>query len=157
MSASSAPAELPVLQTLRRLLLGILVVVLVGTAADLLLLEHYEGAWQLPPLIMISLGLMAVVWVATKRSARSVTALRVLMVLFIATGCLGMMMHYQGNWEFQREVDPTAGGWDVFVKVMRAKAPPALAPAVMIQMGLLGLLYTYRHPALGRRYPSSSE
>ena len=31
---------------------------------------------------------------------------------------------------------------------MTAKAPPALAPAGMIQMGLLGLLYTYRHPAL---------
>jgi hypothetical protein len=27
-----------------------------------------------------------------------------------------------------------------------AKAPPALAPAVMAQLGFLGLLYTYRHP-----------
>jgi hypothetical protein len=157
MPASSAPGELPVLQTLRRLLLGILVVVLVGTAADLLLLEHYEDAWQLPPLIMISLGLMVAAWVAAKGSVTSVTTLRVLMVLFIATGCLGMMMHYQGNWEFQREVDPTAGGWDVFVKVMRAKAPPALAPGVMIQMGLIGLLYTYRHPAFERVNPTNSE
>jgi hypothetical protein len=31
---------------------------------------------------------------------------------------------------------------------MKAKAPPALAPASMIQLGLLGLLYTYRHPSL---------
>jgi hypothetical protein len=157
MPVSSSHGEPPVLQTLRRLLLAILAVVLVGTAADLLLLEHYEGALQLPPLIMIALGLMVVSWVATKGSAKAVTALRVLMVLFIATGALGMMMHYQGNWEFQHELDPAAGGWDLFMKVMRAKAPPALAPAVMIQMGLLGLLYTYRHPALGRLYPSSSD
>jgi hypothetical protein len=35
------------------------------------------------------------------------------------------------------------------VKSITSKAPPALAPAAMIQMGLLGLLYTYKHPALG--------
>jgi hypothetical protein len=34
---------------------------------------------------------------------------------------------------------------------MTAKAPPALAPAGLIQLGLLGLLYTYRHPALQLR------
>jgi len=29
---------------------------------------------------------------------------------------------------------------------MTAKTPPALAPGAMIQLGLLGLVYTYRHP-----------
>jgi hypothetical protein len=32
------------------------------------------------------------------------------------------------------------------MKAIHSKAPPALAPAAMIQMGLLGLLYTYKHP-----------
>jgi len=41
-------------------------------------------------------------------------------------------------------MDPSLEGWALFVKVIRAKAPPALAPAAMIQIGLLGLLYTYR-------------
>jgi hypothetical protein len=36
----------------------------------------------------------------------------------------------------------------LFVKVVTAKAPPALAPGVMVQLGLLGLVYTYKHPAL---------
>ena len=31
---------------------------------------------------------------------------------------------------------------------VHADDPPALAPAVMAQMGLLGLLATYRHPSL---------
>ncbi|HYJ16246.1 MAG TPA: hypothetical protein VE170_12200 [Candidatus Limnocylindria bacterium] len=29
-----------------------------------------------------------------------------------------------------------------------AKAPPLLAPGSMVQLGLLGLAYTYKHPAL---------
>jgi hypothetical protein len=144
----TAASENAVLQTLRRLLLAILTVVLAGTATDLGLLMHYESAWQLAPLIMIALALAVVAWVSIKGSARALTALRIVMVLFIATGVLGMLLHYNGNREFQREIDPAAGGWDLFMKVMRAKAPPALAPAVMIQMGMLGLLYTYRHPAL---------
>jgi hypothetical protein len=69
------------------------------------------------------------------------------MVLFIASGLIGLVLHYIGNREFQREMDPALGGWALFVKVMTAKAPPALAPSVMVQMGLLGLLYTYRHPS----------
>ena len=31
---------------------------------------------------------------------------------------------------------------------MRAKVPPVLAPGVMVQLGFVGLLYAYRHPAL---------
>jgi hypothetical protein len=45
-------------------------------------------------------------------------------------------------------MDPSLSGWPLFVKVVTAKAPPALAPGVMVQLGLLGLVYTYRHPAL---------
>ena len=31
------------------------------------------------------------------------------------------------------------------MKVLEAKVPPALAPGVMIQLGLIGLAYTYRY------------
>ena len=37
-------------QTLRQLLLAIIAMGLAGTAADLLLLGHYEEGWQLVPL-----------------------------------------------------------------------------------------------------------
>jgi hypothetical protein len=38
-------------------------------------------------------------------------------------------------------------GMDLFSKVMTGAAP-ALAPGAMVQLGLLGLIYTFRHPAL---------
>jgi hypothetical protein len=79
-----------------------------------------------------------------------VRTLQIAMVLLIVGGALGVVMHYQGNVEFQREVDPTLHGWPLFAKAIRAKAPPALAPGSMAQLGLLGLVYTYRHPALKR-------
>jgi hypothetical protein len=41
-------------------------------------------------------------------------------------------------------------GWQLFWQAIRSKTPPALAPGVMIQLGLIGLAYTYRDPALFR-------
>jgi hypothetical protein len=133
---------------MRRLLLAILTLGMLGTAADLLLLDHFEDVWQLPPLLVIVCALLVVAWLVVSGRPVAVIALRVTMIAFIAVGCAGILLHYTGNTEFQREIDPTLAGWDLMVRVLTAKAPPALAPASMIQLGLLGLLYTYRHPVL---------
>lgn len=133
---------------LRRLLLAIVTFVLLGTLVDLLLLEHYEEAWQWPPVVVIGGALATAVWALRAGSARAVTVLRIAMTLVVATGALGIVMHFSGSREFQIEMDPALTGWSLFVKVLRAKAPPTLAPAAMIQAGLFGLLYTWRHPAL---------
>jgi hypothetical protein len=69
------------------------------------------------------------------------------MVLFVVAGALGIYYHYAANVEFQREVDPSLVGTALFWKAMAAKAPPALAPGSMAQLGLIGLAYTFRHPA----------
>jgi hypothetical protein len=148
--------EAPLVRTLRRALLALLIVFMIGTAADLMLLDHHEGAWQMIPLVLVVLGVAVAGWSSGGRSG-ALTAMRILMVLFVAAGFLGMVLHYLGNREFQQEMDPALSGWPLIMKVMTSKAPPALAPASMIQMGLLGLLYTYQHPALrrpARRLPS---
>ena len=72
------------------------------------------------------------------------------MALFVLTGVLGIGFHYAANVEFQREMDPSIHGMALFWKAMAAKTPPALAPGSMTQLGLLGLAYAFRHPALGR-------
>ena len=65
------------------------------------------------------------------------------------SGAVGMYLHFQVNMEFQLEMDPALTGMSLFRKAILAKAPPALAPGVMTQLGLIGLAYTFRHPALG--------
>ena len=71
--------------------------------------------------------------------------------LVMVAGAIGITLHYQGNVEFQLEVHPELSGWALFANVLHAKAPPALAPGVMAQLGFLGLIYTVKHPALRDR------
>lgn len=139
------------LRALRRVLLGILLLGMAGTATELLLLKHDEDATQLIPLILLGCGFAAVAWNALARTRLSLVALQILMVLFIASGALGIVFHYQANVEFQLEVDEQLAGSKLLWAVLQAKTPPALAPAVMAQLGLIGLAYAYRYPAVARR------
>ena len=107
---SAAGGEAAPLASMRWLVLGLLTIGMLGTGADLLLLDHYEGIWQLPPLLLIVGGLVTVSAVAARASAGSIAALRWTMMLFIAAGLAGMVLHFNGNREFQREMDPVAVG-----------------------------------------------
>ena len=131
---------------IRRALLAILIIGLVGTATELLLLKHDEEPAQFIPLVLIGLAFVAIVWHELAHALASLRVFQLTMVLFVAAGGLGMYLHYQANVEFQREVDPSIAGRALVVKAMTAKAPPALAPGSMSQLGLIGLAYAYRFP-----------
>jgi hypothetical protein len=132
------------LAALRRLLLGILVIGLTGTAVELLLLKHDEGLVQLMPLVSIGLGLATIGWHLFMASRASLLALQVVMALFLVVGPAGVLFHFQANLQYQREFDATLHGRALFRQALEAKVPPALAPGVMLQLGLIGLAYTYR-------------
>ena len=55
-----------------------------------------------------------------------------------------MVLHYRANMEFKLEMDPSLSGFALFSSVVRAKAPPALAPATLALLGLLGLTSAFR-------------
>ncbi len=141
---------------MRRLLLAILVLGMSGTAAELLLLNHHEDAKQSIPLALLGLALLVLAWHASAGAAASLRALQLTMLLFVAAGAVGMVLHFRSSMEFQLEADPALRGRKLYWKVMQAKAPPTLAPGVMVQLGLLGLAYAYGHPALGRAHRSSN-
>jgi len=149
---ADGPTDVPVV--MRRFVLALVAFGLIGSGAELLLLEHYEDSWQLVPLFLIVLTLGAIAVHLLAAGAGSVYGLRVLMSALVLAGAVGVSLHYRGNLEFQLEMDATQSGWPLFMKAIRAKTPPALAPGVMAQLGLLGLAYTYRHPALGRGTPA---
>lgn len=131
---------------IRRLLLAILIFGLVGTGAELLLLQHTKTLWELIPLVLIGLALVILTWHAIAQYSASVRAVQGIMGLFLIAGVAGIALHYQSSMEFKLETNPALSGWPLFWAVMTAKTPPALAPGAMIQLGLLGLVYTYRHP-----------
>lgn len=138
---------------LRRLVLGLVVFGLLGMGAELVLLHHYEDWWQLVPLILIGVALAVVAGHVCRPGAASIRVLQTTMTLFVVAGVVGVVLHYRASLEFQLESGAAVQGWSLFWKVLQAKAPPALAPGSMAQLGLLGLIYTFRHPALVRSSP----
>ena len=128
---------------LRRWLLWVLVLGLVGTETELLLLEHYEDPWQFVPLVLVALAFAVLVWYTQQRDAASRGTLKIIMGLFLIAGLTGLVLHFRGAAQFQLELNPTIDKWDLVKKVLRVKAPPVLAPGVMLQLGLIGLAYAY--------------
>ena len=128
------------LSRLRRLLLGLLLLGLVGTAAELVLMGHDEDAWQLIPLVVIAMAVLAsgaLLWGQTgvrrgsdrgqtgvrpasdggqtpRARSSTVRFFRLSMLLLILSGVLGAVLHYRANMEFKLEMDPSLNGWALF-------------------------------------------
>jgi len=139
---TQAGAEKDHIETLRGWLLGVLVLALAGTVVELVLLSHYEQPVQMIPVALIVLSVIVLAWHYFSRDAASLIVLMFIMALFIVAGFAGFVAHFHGSAEFALETDPDIGGWDLFLKVLHAKAPPLLAPGMMLQMGLLGFAFT---------------
>ena len=137
-----AVSQLTALETIRRLLLGLLVLGMSGTTAELWFMSHYEDWWQLIPFAGMGLSLLTLLWFAGSRSSAATGLFRICMLLLMVIGATGTILHYRANMEFQLEMDPTLGGMALLFKVLHAKAPPALAPGNMALFGLLGLIST---------------
>ena len=137
----------PTASALRRLILALIFISAGAMLVDLLLLEHFETAWQWAPLVVLVPVIALVVGVALRPTRAMLRAFQAAMVTCIAAGLVGLFLHYRGNVEFELERDPTLRGLALFWETIRG-ATPALAPGAMVQLGLLGLAYGFRHPAL---------
>lgn len=134
---------------LRFLLLILLAAAIIGTAVELVLLEHTEEWQQLIPFALFGLAIIVIGWHVVDRRARSVRALQATMILFILAGGVGTALHFNGNLEFALETYPELSGFALAREALMG-ATPALAPGTMALFGAIGLLYAFRHPALRR-------
>lgn len=133
---------------LRRFVLALFTIGIVGTTADLLLTGHFEDAWQIAPLGVLALSALTLL-VHLARPGRSIMRFHQgVMGLFIVSGVVGTFLHYKANIEFELEMYPGLAGLELWWKAVQGASPPSLAPGAMIALGLLGLIYAYRHPAL---------
>ena len=133
--------------SVRQLLLALVFVGIVGLAIELALLRHTESFTQWIPHVTLLIGLLSTVAVYLRPGAGSLKVFRIVMVIFVIVGILGIYLHYRGNVVFALERDPSLSRARLIWKALRG-ATPALAPGSLAQLGLLGLLFTYRHPAL---------
>jgi hypothetical protein len=142
----SGPEQAP-LGTIRTWLLWSLVLGAAGTTAELLLIGHDESPAQFVPLVLLAAGIIIGVSLTVAPSPLGVRLFRALMVLYLASGPLGIGLHYQGNEEFELERQPSASGLALMTKTLRG-ATPVLAPGSMSLLGAIGLAFSHRHPLL---------
>jgi hypothetical protein len=142
--------------SLRQILLLLVLVGVAGLIAELLLLGHTESFNQWIPLIVLIVGTFSTLAVMFRPGYRSIRLFQWVMASFVMAGILGLYLHYRGNVEFALERYPDAGGLSLVWKALRG-ATPTLAPGALAQIGLVGLIYTYRHPALGDEAAGESE
>jgi hypothetical protein len=135
------------LSTIRRVLLALVLIGIVGLTLELLLLEHIESATQLIPFAVLGAGLVASLTVIVRPTRQGVRVFQGIMLAFVASGVVGIYLHLRGNVLFEQETDSSARGLDLIWRSLRGGVP-ILAPAAMAQVGLVGLLFAYRHPVL---------
>jgi hypothetical protein len=141
---------------LRKFLLLLVIGGAGGLLVELVLLKHYDGPWQWTPLVILALALGTGVAVWLRPGPRTLALFGVAMGLCIVGGLVGLILHYRGNMDWALERDPTLSGLSLVWKVLRG-ATPALAPGALAQLGLVGLIHLYRHPALTRGSTTAPE
>ncbi|MCU0646580.1 MAG: hypothetical protein MUF00_01180 [Gemmatimonadaceae bacterium] len=122
--------------TARRLLVLALVLGLVGSAAELVLLEHWEDWKQWSPFAVIALTLLALL-VGRGRPAllRGAGALQAL------TGAVGIVLHTRGNFLYEAENHPERVGQELWQSVATGSSP-LLAPGALCFAGLVLIALT---------------
>ncbi len=135
--------------SLRQLLLALIFIGIVGLEVELALLRHAESLSQWIPHVALLIGLLSTAAVYFRPGPKTLRAFQVMMIGFLIVGALGVYLHLHGNVEFALERNPSLSGVHLLWKALRG-ASPALAPGALAQLGLLGLIYGYKHPALAR-------
>lgn len=136
--------------TLRQGLLLIFVLGSIGLGAELLLLGHFQEWRQQVPLALLGLGLILLVTHLVYKRRIVLRLFRLTMLAFVLGGIMGVWIHFDANLDFELEMYSKLGGWDLVSRAAHG-ALPVLAPGALVQLGLIGLLYTYRHPGLDAR------
>jgi len=119
---------------LRRPLTALLVFTTVGLFVELLLTRHWDGFWQVAPLVLLGLILPVAAVRVPPRAAQ------IVMASCILSGLAGTVLHTWGKMEFALERNAGLEGWALVRETVKGTSPPILAPGAMIAIGLLGLL-----------------
>lgn len=126
--------------SVKRIILLAFIFMMVGILFELYLLEHFEDSLQLIPIISIGLALVMMPALYFKRSMTLSKLFTFILIGISFSGIYGVFLHLKGNFEFEQEMKPTAGNWDLFIESLSG-AFPVLAPLNLIILSLIG--YTY--------------
>ena len=152
MSTSADPAAL-----LRKALLVLAAVAVVGTAIDLATLRHWSKSIQLVPWFVLG-GLAIAIALAAIPSPVTIRVARTIAIAAVLCAVFGVYEHVKSNYDVApldyRYTDrwPTMSSWSRWWAAANKSVGPSppLAPAVLLYGSLCVLFATIRHPVLRR-------
>jgi len=118
-----------------------------GTIVELILERHYDKLLQFVPFVLCAAAFLTLVVVIVKATPVTIWAMRLVMLTMFPVTLLGMWEHLDGNMDFQRDIRPNAGAWELFTNAIHGAAP-LMAPGILALAAGVALIATYRHPAL---------
>ena len=133
--------------SLRQMILMLVFIGIAGLIVELLLQKHFDSITQWIPIVSLGVGLATTAVAARNPTPATMRVFVITMGVFVGAGVLGLVLHFKGNLEWALERNPELGGMTLIWKALTG-ATPALAPGALAQLGLLGLAWAYRHPAL---------
>lgn len=136
-----------VARRLRHVLLWAAAAIFVASAAELVLVGHYEDLTQQVPFGLCGAGLVALLALRYAPRPGTVKMVRWIMGAVALGGFLGLYKHAAGNWAFAREVQPGAASgtlvWDAL-----SGGNPLFAPGILLLAAFLAAAATWAHPSL---------
>ncbi len=118
---------------------------LIGTLMELVLLGHFEDAWQMVPLVILASAILCFTGLYFTLHRLLLQAYKLIMTAAMFSGVLGVWFHLEANYEFETEMYPKLGGFELLSEMLSG-AIPALAPGSMVAVGLVGWLYVLEKP-----------
>src|SRR4051794_5002931 len=118
-----------------------------GTIVELILERHYDKLMQFVPFVLCVAAFFTLALVIVKATPLTIWAMRLVMLTMFPVTLLGMWQHLDGNMDFQRDIRPNAGTWELLSNAIHGAAP-LLAPGILALAAGVALIATYRHPAM---------
>jgi hypothetical protein len=154
--SASSEAAAPLL---RRGLLGLAGLTILGLAVELAVERHWTQPLQLVAWAALAVGGLAAALLLGNPSRSRVRLAQILAIVVMLSALLGIWEHIEGNHDAggldRNYMDtwddlPSTTQWWLAISKTVGPSPP-LAPGALAQVGLCVLLATLRHPALTRR------
>jgi hypothetical protein len=143
-----------VLSRLRRVLLALATMLLLGTLVELWLVNHTEDAIQWVPFVLCGLALVAILLYVLRKTPITIWFLRIVMTLMILGSGLGIYLHVSNNMALEREMHPNARSSQIWRKGFGG-ANPLLAPGILAISAILTLLASYKYDVVNSSSASS--
>lgn len=149
---------------LRRSLVALSVLSVVGTGVELLLLRHWDNGLELIPFASIGVLGIAIAILVWAPNRRGVWVARGIAMAVAVSGATGVFIHVRSNYEAAPLDFRYADSWATTAEPIRwllaatdtVGPSPTLAPAALTFAALALLAATLRHPALACIVPALS-